>query len=211
MNEFRGILDLQVESVLSVLKARRDMRCREIESATGRRAEQLLSDSRQRMRQRVHKAVVEERRRRETALLDVRHRIETAGRRKVQQEYRRFLHEAMPLLTADLRKRWCDEESRRTWCEMVISEAVSWLARDPWTVEHPGGWSSEDTKWLEQAFAARELPKPVLLEDAGIIAGLRVRLGSACLDATIDGLLADTRAVEGRLLAAWERREDAHV
>jgi hypothetical protein len=53
----------------------------------------------------------------------------------------------------------------------------------------------------------------VLLEDAGIIAGLRVRLGSACLDATIDGLLvlADTRAVEGRLLAAWERREDAHV
>ena len=86
MNEFRGILELQVDTVLSALRAQQDMRCREIDSATGRRAEQLLSDSRRRMRERVHKAVVEERRRRETALLDARHRIETAGRRKVQQQ-----------------------------------------------------------------------------------------------------------------------------
>jgi hypothetical protein len=211
MNEFRGILDLQVESVLGALKAQQDFRCREIENATGRKAEQLLSDSRSRMRQRVHKAVVEERRRRETSLLDARHRIETAGRRKVQEQYRRFLHAAVPMLTAELGERWHDSESRRSWCEMVVGEAAARLPAEPWTVEHPRGWSGEDAKWLEQAFAARGLPKPVLDEDAGITAGLRVRLGSACLDATVDGLMADTRAVEGRLLAAWERREDANV
>jgi hypothetical protein len=205
MNEFRGILDLQVESVLSALKAQQDLRCREIESATSRRAEQLTSDSRHRMRQRVHMAVVEERRRRETALLDARHRIETAGRRRIQQQYRQFLHEAIPLLTAELGKRWRDEESRRSWCEMVISEAAGSLPGDPWTIEHPCDWPSEDTKWLEQAFEARRLPKPVLQEDDAITAGLRVRLGSACLDATVDGLMTDIRAVEGRLLAAWER------
>jgi hypothetical protein len=211
MNEFRGILDLQVESVLSALKAQQGFRCREIENATGRKVEQLLSDSRTRMRQRVHKAVVEERRRRETSLLDARHRIETAGRRKVQAQYRRFLHEAVPMLTAELGERWHDSESRRSWCEMVIGEAVSRLPAEPWTVEHPRDWSSEDTKWLEQTFAAGGLPKPALNVDAGITAGLRVRLGSACLDATVDGLMADTRAMEGRLLAAWERREDASV
>ncbi len=206
MNEFRSILDLQVESVLSALKAQQEMRCREIESATGRRAEQLLSDSRHRMRERVHKAVVEERRQRETALLDARHRIETAGRRKVQQQYRMFLHEAIPLLTAELAKRWRNDDARRSWCEMVIGEADGRLARDPWTVEHPCGWSSEDTEWLEQAFRARGLPEPVPREDAGITAGLRVRLGSACLDATVEGLMANIHAVEGRLLAAWERQ-----
>ena len=115
MNEFRGILDLQVEAVLSALKAQQDRRCREIEGATGRQSEQLLSDSRRRVRQRVHKAVVEERRHRETALLDARHRIETAGRRKVQQRYRTYLHEAVPLLTAELGERWRHDESRRTW------------------------------------------------------------------------------------------------
>jgi hypothetical protein len=168
------------------------------------------------MRQRVHKAVVEERRRRETSLLDTRHRIETAGRHRVQQQYRRFLHEAIPLLRTELGQRWQDSESRRAWCDMVIGEAAVWLPEDPWTVEHPRDWSGEDTKWLEQAFRDRGLPKPVLHEDDGIVAGLRVRLGSACLDATVDGLMADTRAVEGRLLAAWERqaprrREDANV
>jgi hypothetical protein len=216
MNEFRGILDLQVEAVLSALKAQQDRRCREIERENDRQSEQLLSDSRRRVRQRVHKAVVEERRHRETALLDARHRIETAERRKVQQHYRTYLHEAVPLLTAELGERWRHDDSRRTWCEMVNGEAAGWLASDPWTVEHPGDWSGEDTDWLEQAFTARGLPKPVLSEDAGITAGLRVRLGSACLDATIDGLISNIHAVEGRLLAAWERQapergDDANV
>ena len=206
MNSFRGILDLQVESVLRALRAQQDMRCRGIESAAERRVEKLLSDSRQRMRQRVHKAVVEERRRRETALLDARHRIETARRLGVQQQYRKFLQEAAPLLAAELEERWHDSGLRHSWCEMAVGEAAARLANEPWTVEHPRAWSGEDTAWLEQAVAAHGLPKPVLLEVAAITAGLRVRLGSACLDATIDGLMADTRAVEGRLLAAWERR-----
>ena len=207
MNTFRGILDLQVSSMLAALKAQQDGRCRQIESAVSHKVEQLLSESRDRIRKRVHKAVIEERQRRETALLDARHRIETAERRRVQRQYREFLQDAEPMLTAELERRWQDRESRRSWCETVIGEAARRLARDPWTVEHPGDWSGEDTKWLEQTFAARELPKPLLGEDAAIVAGLRVRLGSACLDATIGGLLADRRAVEGLLLAAWERQK----
>jgi hypothetical protein len=206
MKAFRGILDLQVDSVLGALKAAQDRRCREIEGAVSRKAEQLLAESRDRMRKRMHKAVVEERQRRETALLDARHRIETAGRRRVQRHYREFLHAASPMLAAEMKARWRDEESRRSWCEMAIGEAADRLAGDPWTVEHPVAWSGEDTKWLLQAFTANELPKPELLEDAGIAAGLRIRLGTACLDATVAGLTADAAAVEGRLLAAWERR-----
>ncbi len=211
MNAFRGILDLQVSSVLAALKAQQDRRCREIESAVSRKAEQLLSESRDRMRKRVHKAVIEERQRRETALLDARHRIETAERRRVQRHYREFLQDATPMLAAELEQRWRDDESRRSWCEMVIGEAAERLAGDPWTVEHPGDWSGEDAKWLERTFADRELPQPALREDAAIAAGLRIRLSSACLDATMDGLLADRRAVEGLLLAAWERQMPEHL
>ena len=76
-----------------------------------------------------------------------------------------------------------------------------------WTVEHPDSWLDDDTQWLQQAFAARGLPKPVLRQDEGIAAGLRVRLGAACLDATLDGLSAKLHAVEARLLAAWEREQ----
>ena len=70
MTTFRGILDLQVDSVIAAVKGQQEGRCREIESAVGRKAQQLLADSRRRLRQRVHTAVIEERQRRETALLD---------------------------------------------------------------------------------------------------------------------------------------------
>ena len=205
MNTFDGILDLQVQSVIEALRTQQQRRCREIEIDVSRKAEQLLADSRRRMRERVHKAVVEERR--ETALLDARHRIETAGRRKVQQHYREFLHEAMPLLRDALERRWGDNEARRAWCEMVIGEAADVYPAAAWTVEHPGNWSDNDTQWLQQAFAARGLPKPDLRRDPGIAAGLRVRLDAACLDATLDGLAAKLHDVEARLLAAWEREQ----
>lgn len=210
MKTFRGIVDLQVDSMLGALKAEGDRRCREIEGAASRKAEQLLAESRDRMRKRMHKAVVQERQRRETAMLDVRHRIETARRRSVQRHYREFLRAASPMLAAEMEARWRDKESRRSWCEMAIGEAADRLASEPWTVEHPGGWSAEDTRWIERAFAARELPKPELLEDTGVAAGLRIRLGPACLDATADGLMAGIAAVEGRLLAAWERQMPEH-
>ena len=207
MNTFEGILDLQVQSVIDALSAQQQRRCREIEIDASRKAEQLLADSRRRMRERVHKAVVEERQRRETALLDSRHRIETAGRRAVQQHYREFLHAAMPLLQDALEARWRDSGTRRAWCDMLIGEAADALPPVAWTVEHPGNWSGDDTQWLRQAFAARGLAAPEMLQDTGIAAGLRVRLGSACLDATLDGLAAKLHAIEARLLAAWERQQ----
>jgi hypothetical protein len=208
MNGFEGILDLQVQSVIDALRARQQGSCREIEIDTARKAQQLLADSRRRMRERVHRAVVEERQRRETALLDCRHRIETAGRRRVQQHYREFLHAAMPLLKDELQARWQDAGTRRAWCEMLIAEAAAALPPAAWTVEHPAGrWSTDDSRWLRQALAARGLPEPELRQDTGIAAGLRVRLGAACLDATLDGLTAKRHAVEARLLAAWEREQ----
>ena len=209
MNTFEGILDLQVRSVIDALRTQQQRRCREIEIDASRKSEQLLADSRRRMRERVRKAVIEERQRRETALLDSRHRIETAGRRRVQQHYREFLQEAMPLLHEALRQRWRDTGTRRAWCEMLIGEAADGLPPVAWTIEHPGSWSADDSEWLQHAFAALGLPQPEQRQDEAIAAGLRVRLGSACLDATLDGLAAKLHAVEARLLAAWER-EQAH-
>jgi hypothetical protein len=205
MTSFRGVLDLQAETVVDALKAQRDARCREIESAAAHKAEQLLAESRHRLRERIHESVVEERQRRETALLDSRHRIETADRRRVQQHYRTFLQEATPQLREELQRRWGDAGTRRSWCDMLIGEAADRLAAEPWTVEHPGDWSDEDVRWLERAFVERGLPAPELREDAAITAGLRLRLEGACFDATLDGLMANLHAVEARLLAAWER------
>lgn len=207
MTGFGGVLELQVRSVLEALQAQQDGRCREIQAAAAHRSEQLLADTRRRMRDRVHRAVAEQRQRRETALLDARHRIETAQRKEIQAHYRDFLREAAPLLQTELERRWSDTASRRDWCETALGEAYDRLPGVRWTVEHPANWTPEDAHWLERAFGDRGLPQPGFSEDAAIAAGLRIRLGEARLDATLDGLLARRAAVEARLLAAWERRQ----
>lgn len=206
MNDFRGVLSLQVESLLEAVRAQQESRCREIESAAQQRAERLLRDSRRELRERQRQAVEEERRRRESALLEAQQRSETAERRRVQARYEQLLRDAWPELTAELEQRWSNTEDRRSWCEMLIDEAERILSAQGWTIEHPAAWSKKDTAWLTQLLKTRGLPSPSFHGDSGIKAGLRIRLETACLDGTIDGLLARRTAIEAKLLAAWERQ-----
>jgi len=207
MNDFRGVLDLQVQSLLDALRVQREARCREIESEAGRRCRQLLADSRRKLRARQHEAVAEERRRRDAELLQALHRQETELKRRVQRQYRDVLQDAWPELVGELQRRWSTAAERRAWCEMAIEEARDRLAAERWELELPTSWTDADGRWLRRAFRNRGLPTPALQTDAGIGAGLRIRLGSALLDATLDGLLSRRAAVESRLLAAWERQQ----
>jgi vacuolar-type H+-ATPase subunit E/Vma4 len=209
MTEFPGVLDLQVESLIDTLGARQRSRCKEIEQDAERRARQMLDDNRRKLRKRLHQAVDDERQQRNAALRDAERRIETAARSRTQERYGDFLEEAWPHLVDELRRRWIDPEHRRAWCEMLIAEAQDKIAPESWTVEVPESWSSDDERWMERAFQSRGLPYPTCSKDSDIGEGLRIRRDDACLDATLDGLLANRRAVKARLLAAWEERRNA--
>ena len=206
MNDFPGILSLQVESLLEAVRARQENQCRQIESAAKQRAERLLRESRRALRERLRQAVNEERRRRASALLEARQRMETVQRRQVQAHYEQLLRNIWPELIKELEHRWSNTEDRRSWCEMLIDEAERLLSAQGWTIEYPEAWSKKDADWLAQLLKKRGLPDPSLRGDPGIKAGLRIRLETACLDGTIDGLLARRTAVEAKLLAAWERQ-----
>lgn len=205
MTGVRGILELQVEALLTALHAQRDARCREIDGEAAQKSQRLLRDSRIKLRQRLREAVNDERRQRETALLEAHHCLETAERRAMLKRYQHFLDAAWPELLAALNRRWHDTESRHDWCEMLLDEAGEKLVRGSWIVEVPGSWGDDDTRRVLEAFERRGFVTPTLRIDTAMQAGLRIRMGSACLDATPDGLLANRSAVEARLLAEWER------
>ncbi len=206
MTDIHSVLELQVDSILSALHAQRDWRCREITGTSRNRNRELLRDARERMKLRLHQAVDEERRHRGDALLEARHRIETARRQCVLAGYRTFLEGAWPLLIAELERRWSDCEARRLWCEMSIREAGASLPAEKWIVELPGSWPAQENEWLLKAFAGHGLSKPRLRIRQPLSAGIRIRCGDTCLDATIDGLLDRRTEIEARLLAAWERQ-----
>ena len=205
MTGFHGVLSQQVDSLLKALRAQQENRCQQIEFAAKQKAERLLRESRSNLHERLRQAVDEERTRRESALLEARQRLETAERREVQARYEQFLRDAWPALTEELERRWSNAEDRESWCDMLIDEAASVLAARSWTIEHPETWAEAETRWLIQLFTRRGLPKPSCRGDSGIRAGLRIRQETACVDGTIEGLLARRASVEAQLLAAWER------
>lgn len=204
MSEFGGVLELQVETLLGELRRQQENRCRELIAAAETRAQDLLQNSRHELRERVRQAVAEERRRRELALQQARHRVRTEQRHGRQALYARLLSLAWPALASELERRWSGDATRKAWCEMLIEEAESALSHEPWTIECPANWTGKDQRWLIRTIRERGLPEPTCRSCPEASAGLKIRHGSACLDGSIDGLLARRSRVEGLLLAAWE-------
>ena len=208
MTSFDGIVRHQVETLIGVLRAHTERRCREIRREANQRADALLRDSRREARTRVHEAVLEERRRRASAIVEAKQRLDTDARRQLQMRYQELVELAWPLLNRELAARWAEPTSRAEWCALLIEDAVRLLGTDDWVVEHPdpatATWSRGDREQLGEALAARGVRKCRFRAAQGFEAGLRIRRGGACLDGTIDALLARRNAVAGRLLARWE-------
>lgn len=205
MTDFRGVVSKQVDVLLRALRTQQDYRCRHLIGDAEKQRKELLRTCRRELRERVHQAVEEERKRRETALHETRHRIQTAERRDRQARYDELLQRAWPKLLAELERRWSDAASRRAWCDMLLHEAAQYLPAESWRIEHPELWSDEDTRWLTHAVRDRGLAPPSLHADPEGRMGLKIRHGTACLDGTLDGLLARRVSVQASLLGAWER------
>ena len=209
MNEFTGILELQVESLLTALSDEQTRRCREIVAAAEHQARQLREEARRTQRARLRQAVQDERQRRQHALLEAASRIETREQRAAHTRYERILRAAWPELRGALERRWEQSEGRKHWCEMVIRTAARVLSPAIWSVEHPAEWLADDAALVTEMCNRQGVPAPVFVRDPGLRAGLRVRLDEACLDGSIDGLLSDRREIDATILATWEEHRPA--
>ena len=204
MSDFPGIVALQADKLVEALRSHGESRCRELQQDAGRRAEALLGDSRRKLLARGRQAVAEERLRRVAALQQARNRVQAEGDRRRQQLYATVLREGWPLLVRELQQRWASENGRRAWCRSVLDEAVAALPPDGWSIEHPQDLPADDCRWLAGRLGTLDVRNAALHGDSGCPAGLRITRESACVDATIDGLLRQRERIEGQLLAAWE-------
>jgi hypothetical protein len=205
MTSHTGILGLQVDALLEEVKRQEGRRCQEIITAAERAARDLQEETRRELHRKRRQAVADERQRRRHALLEATSRIETREQSSAHARYEMVLDAAWPRLVSALAHRWRHPDSRRDWCEMLVDEAAAALGRSSWTVEHPADWSADDESRLIAACDARAVRVSTFVADPGIRAGVRIRLDDACLDGTLDGLLADRRSVEARILGTWER------
>lgn len=197
-------VDTPREALIELIAATRDARSAEIIDQARQQAQARIRNAFHDARQRVTRAIDEERVRARGLLAVNEARLETHNRQRYQDAVQHMLSRARHRLGAALLARWQDAQQRRQWLEHLLGQALARLPKAHWQVEHPSGWDSgEIDAWLER-ISEHTGARPALKSNARIAAGLRVQAGGACLDGTLDGLLADERAVQAKLLAQLE-------
>lgn len=167
-------------------------------AAAEQEARTTLAQARKTARSRLHEAIADLRREGEMRLARAHAQLDAELRAQAQRQSARAVADAMPLLREALAARWRDAEARKAWTAAIAQLAAARLRPGNWQAAHPADWSAEEQK----AFAAAvgEADGISFRADKDLSAGLRITADQATLDATPDGLLADSRTIAALLL-----------
>jgi len=155
-------------------------------------------------RRRVTTAIDEERKRLRRDVAAVEASLATERRLVAQQRAVRQLGLAWTALRAALAERWNLPTARAAWVEAHLARGVECLAPDvEWNVRHHAAWAEDERMRARAALGARGI-RVRFEEDASLAAGFVVTCGHNVLDASLEGLVADRAAIEGRLLQRLE-------
>jgi hypothetical protein len=200
-----SIIDAQVEALLQRVTEDRDRRCAQLRADACTQARAILRAGRKEARDAVADAVARERKHGEQILRQARANAVLEQRQHDQQEIRQMLQEMWRTVVSVLESRWVDPVRRKSWTEAAVRQAQLLLNAPAWHIEH-GGLPREELDALATlaSGAGRSGARGVeMAGDDRIRAGIRIRAGGACLDATTAGLLASRAQVESDFLAQF--------
>jgi hypothetical protein len=205
MNDVESLLEAQTTALLRRLGREQESRTRHIRDEAGTQAADIVHRARVEARTRVHQAVVDTRREDEMALARRRAALDTEARRSRQATLRELLDRAWQALPAALQSRWLDATARERWCDAAcVSASRSLRYLDRLQVEVDPQWLAHVGPRVRSRLEGSS--KVDILATDGLGAGLRVRAGDACIDATVAGLLAARERIASELLAEFERQ-----
>jgi exonuclease VII large subunit len=209
MSAVESVLEAQTTALLRRLAREQETRTRRIRDEAEAQAADVVRRARSEARSRVRQAVLETRRADETTLARRRAALDTQARRSQQAILRELLDRAWQALPDALLSRWQDQASRKRWCAAACTAARRSLRHmDRLQVELDPQWVPELGAALVQSFTGDSTVNVAAIDALG--AGLRIRAGDACLDATVAGLLAARERIAAELLAEFERQGAAH-
>jgi vacuolar-type H+-ATPase subunit H len=206
MSTPQSIVEAQTEALLRRLARERESRCRRTLDAAHEQARSIVARAWEEARMRLRQAIDEERRAVDKALADRRASLETVRRRAEQSVLRELMDAAWSDLPRTLTEVWARPERRRDWCLAACRLAARTLPSGAGFVIELDASEPEETARMASAGLLDGGSGAVETRRvAALGAGLRIRTGRACVDATVPGLLASRERVESELLAELER------
>ncbi|MDZ7653855.1 MAG: hypothetical protein U5L03_15535 [Burkholderiaceae bacterium] len=204
-------LEQRTAALLAVVADYRAQRCAELLDPAHAQARALLTSALREARRRVRTAIGEERKRLAVAVAAAAAQLATERRLVTQRRAAERLALGWTALRAALQARWRDPATRQAWTEAHLARVHHVLQTADraagWTLTGPVDWPHGEQARVVQALRAHGAATVQCATDPLLAAGFRVQAGHNVLDATLDGLLADRAAVQGRLLQLIEEPE----
>ncbi len=163
-------------------------------------ARAIIAQARADARRRVHEAIQELRREGARRLAGAKAQLETELRARAQRQAAQAVSDGFPILREGLDARWRDQQSRRQWTDAVARLCHLRLRPGAWCIEHPADWSGSEQRDFMATIGERDGVHISFKVDGEIKSGLRIKADQAVLDATPQGLLADSRTIAALIL-----------
>ena len=208
-------LDAQAQALLQRVTDDRDRRCAALSAAAESQAKQIVHAARAAALTNVRNAVIQERARMDLGMRQAAARADIEVRRQERQKSRELLEQMWAAIADALARRWQEPALRREWIDAVISQAGALISGRAWLIEVGSDWTEYERGELTELARARGAKTVEYVLHAARPAGLKIRAGSVCVDATVPGLLTQRDAIEAAflaeympVLAATEKRTD---
>jgi type II secretory pathway pseudopilin PulG len=196
-------VDTQAQALLQRVTDDRNRRCELLRAAAESQAKQIVRSARAEARSNVHHAVIQERARVDLGVRQAAARADIEVRRRERQKSRTLLEQMWAEIADGLERRWREPALRRAWIEAAMSQAGALLAGRAWRIETGSGWTEQERGEFTDRARGRGAGTVEWSLHAAMPAGLRIRAGSVCVDATVPGLLVQRDAVEAAFLAEY--------
>lgn len=192
----------RAQAMLALVDSDRDRRRAAILDDARQRAQAMLGDARHKARASMRATFEDARRQHQEQVDAAQARLQTRRRMAEQARARALLGEAWQRLPAALQRQWQDGAGRRAWVAHMLEIGQQKLAPGVWHITCAADWPEAERR--EAAALAGPRVELQFDDDPKIAAGLRIRVGGAVIDGTLDGLLTERAEISARLLAAME-------
>ena len=197
------ILEAQVARLLELTEDWARKRCAEILGKADEQAGAVIKAAHRDARGRLRTHVEEDRRKARRKLTAFEAALKTAQRQEQQRHDTQLLGTTWQLLYRELGDRWKEPEHRKNWIEKIVVQAQQNLPETKWHLDCSPDLAEQERALLNSRITAITGADPEWHEDHGIEAGLRICTDGACVDGTLNGLVANRERLEAEMLAIY--------
>jgi hypothetical protein len=195
--------DTQAQALLQRVTDDRDRRCEALRAVAEAQAKTIVRSARAAARSNFGNAAIQERGRMELGLRQAAARADIEVRRQERQKSRELLEQMWAAIAGVLERRWREPLLRRAWVEAAVNEAGSLIAGRTWFIEVGSDWTEQERGELDDRARGWGAGTVEYALHAAMPAGIKIRAGGVCIDATVMGLLVQRDAIEAAFLAEY--------